>query len=832
MKRLKRIMALVIAMAMVLSMMSMAAFAANTNPENDPPTSTGDVSGSITVENPQKVNGSASTYTAYKIFDVTYANGAAGATASTDLYAYTITNTSATNDWFDVIIPNMTASADGNTYTGTAGTGYEGLVFTKTAGDANKYSVTTTDKFNAPKFAKALNEISSKPSPDASIDTADGDTLKATGLDLGYWFVTTTTGSLCNLTTTHPDEIIYDKNEVPNVDKSILEDVDETEAGDEEIKNNNAAIGDVVKFKMDTKVPSMVGYDSYSFVVKDTFSKGLTLVDAQDASSATSVNGGKFYAGNDTTNKYYGKNSITVTLDAGNPAGSHPAKTLTRVYLNPADGEYYKDSAFTLKLTTTTYDATTGKRTGRTLNADNAGGLTLDDDGNLQYCYYVKTVEVTSDGQVLNNLVGNYNPPNGVDSVNRQDTANKGETRMEIVFVDMIQYLDQTNGTDNAAAYTQTSEGTLGSADALLGYTGKGIHITYFAEVDEDAVVNDEGGNPNTAKITYSNDPTNTGHGDKTPDEPGPNSPTGDSPESKTNTFVTGIKLTKIDNDDTAKKLAGAKFELKNTTAADNLLNTVIQNGVRYEKKGYVLKQINSNTPGESVDATSAIVYAKEEWADGDSSDYYYLLKDGTYTTTAYTTENQNLYATPLDDVYVKVKYTWVVNTNYKENGAALTAAEQAALTEAQKHISTTGADGIISFAGLKAGKYTLTELQAPDGYNVMTDDITIEIKAEYKTSADTTILATDDENTAVKCVWTAIVNGGGFTGEEISLEELDDTTHSQDVLKLLAFNVANNKGKILPSTGGIGTTIFYVVGAMLVIGAGVILITRRRMDA
>ena len=44
--------------------------------------------------------------------------------------------------------------------------------------------------------------------------------------------------------------------------------------------------------------------------------------------------------------------------------------------------------------------------------------------------------------------------------------------------------------------------------------------------------------------------------------------------------------------------------------------------------------------------------------------------------------------------------------------------------------------------------------------------------------------------------------------------------------------DVENKAGSVLPSTGGIGTTIFYVVGALLVIGAGVVLVTRRRMDA
>ena len=45
-------------------------------------------------------------------------------------------------------------------------------------------------------------------------------------------------------------------------------------------------------------------------------------------------------------------------------------------------------------------------------------------------------------------------------------------------------------------------------------------------------------------------------------------------------------------------------------------------------------------------------------------------------------------------------------------------------------------------------------------------------------------------------------------------------------------YNIVNNSGSVLPSTGGIGTTIFYVIGAILVIGSGVVLVTRRRMNA
>ena len=45
-----------------------------------------------------------------------------------------------------------------------------------------------------------------------------------------------------------------------------------------------------------------------------------------------------------------------------------------------------------------------------------------------------------------------------------------------------------------------------------------------------------------------------------------------------------------------------------------------------------------------------------------------------------------------------------------------------------------------------------------------------------------------------------------------------------------MKIKIDNQKGGTLPETGGIGTTIFYVIGAILVIGAGVLLVTRRRM--
>lgn len=63
-------------------------------------------------------------------------------------------------------------------------------------------------------------------------------------------------------------------------------------------------------------------------------------------------------------------------------------------------------------------------------------------------------------------------------------------------------------------------------------------------------------------------------------------------------------------------------------------------------------------------------------------------------------------------------------------------------------------------------------------------------------------------------------LTGNAATGD-ITFTANDDKTE-------LATNVVNNKGSELPSTGGMGTTIFYVVGSILVLGAAILLITKK----
>lgn len=94
---------------------------------------------------------------------------------------------------------------------------------------------------------------------------------------------------------------------------------------------------------------------------------------------------------------------------------------------------------------------------------------------------------------------------------------------------------------------------------------------------------------------------------------------------------------------------------------------------------------------------------------------------------------------------------------------------------------------------------YYLYETKAPAGYNLMSEPVHFVISASY--AAD----------------------GSNYTSVTV-------TVGAAAASDTLSANVVNKSGSTLPETGGIGTTIFYVLGSLLVVGAGVVLITRKRM--
>ena len=123
------------------------------------------------------------------------------------------------------------------------------------------------------------------------------------------------------------------------------------------------------------------------------------------------------------------------------------------------------------------------------------------------------------------------------------------------------------------------------------------------------------------------------------------------------------------------------------------------------------------------------------------------------------------------DATYDEVKVIKIDDNNYRVATANETANAVDIITVASGNIVVWGVD---------SDTYYLEETVAPNGYNRLADKQEVTVAAANNTVAD----------------------------------------------------VLNQTGAELPSTGGMGTTIFYIIGAILVIGAGVVLVTRRRMNA
>lgn len=210
-------------------------------------------------------------------------------------------------------------------------------------------------------------------------------------------------------------------------------------------------------------------------------------------------------------------------------------------------------------------------------------------------------------------------------------------------------------------------------------------------------------------------------------------------------------------------------------------LNKVDQDGNVLQGAEFELEGTNLNT----VKLTSAETYVASDEGE------WYKLTDGTYTTEAPTDETASSYAS--------------TDTKYKLS-TALTAATGVGANKAIKGF--VDPNGQLVFTGLNAGSYTLTETTTPVGYNTW-DPINFNITAAF-----------DADNN--KIIW-------GVEKTDNVILKADPSGASLGVFEITVKNVS---GLMLPSTGGIGTTIFYIVGGILVVGAIAFLIVRRRANS
>lgn len=164
------------------------------------------------------------------------------------------------------------------------------------------------------------------------------------------------------------------------------------------------------------------------------------------------------------------------------------------------------------------------------------------------------------------------------------------------------------------------------------------------------------------------------------------------------------------------------------------------------------------------------------------------------------------------------------------------------------KKIATSDAEGRINFTGLDAGEYYLKETKAPAGYVKQSGEVKVTIAATFETKKITEYYdqegnwydAAGTGRTAFTYDVKELKSYSVTYGEQASEytfghahESKDsDIKWSVDSSKEAPQSIVNTKGVELPSTGGMGTTLFYIIGAVLVVGAGIVLVTRRRMSA
>lgn len=144
----------------------------------------------------------------------------------------------------------------------------------------------------------------------------------------------------------------------------------------------------------------------------------------------------------------------------------------------------------------------------------------------------------------------------------------------------------------------------------------------------------------------------------------------------------------------------------------------------------------------------------------------------------------------------------------------------------------TSDAQGLLTIEGLDVGDYYLKEITAPKGYIRSTKVWHINVAATITDTPTTEIIDGREVTYSVPILedYTITIDDNTTSTFEATItgsEVLSSTTKGD-----VSTSIPNTKGVELPSTGGIGTTIFYIIGSILVIGAGIVMITRRRMNA
>lgn len=278
-------------------------------------------------------------------------------------------------------------------------------------------------------------------------------------------------------------------------------------------------------------------------------------------------------------------------------------------------------------------------------------------------------------------------------------------------------------------------------------------------------------------------------------------------------------------------------IKVNDETVLDKKYYTVTVDGTNANKFTVTVDVLNAIKDGKMVEGNTLYTYYT-----GILNEKAKVYNDGKQDNKAYLEYSNNPHDnTTTNKTPEKVVYDWTFKMGVKKvdgaDGTPLTDAKFVLSKNGNCSLGTIGDDGtpstttdLINLIENSDGSYTV----APAGYtgsvvNVMTaGDITInglDDATEYYLYETKAPAGYNRLTAAVRFKITATYSDAGNNCTSVT------ATVNNDVQSSVSVNVRNNKGSTLPSTGGIGTTLFYVIGGGLMAVAAVLLVTKKRMN-
>lgn len=565
---------------------------------------------------------------------------------------------------------------------------------------------------------------------------SENPSIEFAGVELGYYLMGTSMGALASLDTTNKDVNIYEKNDEPTIEKSVLKKGEEvglvTPAyltgangdGAVWVTNTDADINDLVQFR--TVITAQQGADSY--VLHDVMEDGFEFVSTDAAPQNTNIN------------SYTGV---------------------------PTSGYTYSPKVYLVKETTV---------------------------------YAVpNTALVPISG-------GNSQTANNWAIVSGTGVTNAHGCDFEIRFSDGDANVTDRNP-ERAVVFGATkiyeNEAAVSNAEpAWVEITdGDKIVVTYWARVTPAAAVLDNekaAATANTATV-----PVNTSSGTAVSIANQPDGKNNGSGRNDNHTILTY-----------GGKSYTAAFKTASVTTYGFDITKTLEGGLNgaATQADYVL-----------LDGAEFSVYKVVEQGPGTTA----FQPQGSGATVYYNTNNKLRFVEGQTDDEQQA----LLGTDYTNTHTFYRYAGDVANTTGTTTTVVSKDGKAMHLYGLESGAYVLVEDKAPSGYNKLAHPVVVTIIGPHASQSDGTegnILThfrpndgTDGSTTYNRsdAPWKSTITAGTNPNSNIYTETDNGGAH-----------IVNQTGKELPSTGGMGTTVFYVVGGVLVIGAVVLFVTKRRV--